>query len=217
MDSLETKKTSNNTTSTSVAKADDDGNVINTKKDSSDTINLSLDEWIGWKEIIDANGGLSTQPGSIYDKLGIKVNISVINDATQSSNAMIKGNLDAAGYTINRTAFLSTKFKEAGLDVIMPYITNYSNGGDGIIASSKIKTVEDLVDAKIGVPEFSEAHTLVVWFVNQSDLSKDQKQKIIDNLIMFETPDEAAKAFFAGELDAAATWEPLPPSYKRGK
>ena len=90
----------------------------------------------------------------------------------------------------------------------MPYITNYSNGGDGIIASSKIKTVEDLVDAKIGVPEFSEAHTLVVWFVNQSDLSKDQKQKIIDNLIMFETPDEAAKAFFAGELDAAATWEP---------
>ena len=105
------KKTSNKTTSTSVAKADDDGNVINTKKDSSDTINLSLDEWIGWKEIIDANGGLSTQPGSIYDKLGIKVNISVINDATQSSNAMIKGNLDAAGYTINRTAFLSTKFK----------------------------------------------------------------------------------------------------------
>lgn len=202
------KKTSNKTTSTSVAKADDDGNVINTKKDSSDTINLSLDEWIGWKEIIDANGGLSTHPGSIYDKLGIKVNISVINDATQSSNAMIKGNLDAAGYTINRTAFLSTKFKEAGLDVIMPYITNYSNGGDGIIASSKIKTVEDLVDAKIGVPEFSEAHTLVVWFVNQSDLSKDQKQKIIDNLIMFETPDEAAKAFFAGELDAAATWEP---------
>lgn len=202
------KKTSNKTTSTSVAKADDDGNVINTKKDSSDTINLSLDEWIGWKEIIDANGGLSTQPGSIYDKLGIKVNISVINDATQSSNAMIKGNLDAAGYTINRTAFLSTKFKEAGMDVIMPYITNYSNGGDGIIASSKIKTVEDLVDAKIGVPEFSEAHTLVVWFVNQSDLSKDQKQKIIDNLIMFETPDEAAKAFFAGELDVAATWEP---------
>lgn len=188
--------------------ADEDGNVINTQKESNDTINISLDEWIGWKEIIDANGGLSTQPGSIYDKLGIKVNISVINDATQSSNALIKGSLDAAGYTINRTAFLSTKFKEAGIDVVMPYITNYSNGGDGIIANSSIKTVEDLVDAKIGVPEFSEAQTLVVWFVNQSDLSADQKQKIIDNLILFETPDEAAKAFFAGELDVAATWEP---------
>jgi outer membrane protein OmpA-like peptidoglycan-associated protein len=49
---------------------------------------------------------------------------------------------------------------------------------------------------------------LVVWFVNNSDLSDKDKQSILDNLVFFETPDEAAKAFFAGELDAAATWEP---------
>lgn len=188
--------------------ADADGNVINTDKSDNATINLSLDEWIGWKSIIDANGGLTTKDGSIYDELGINVNISVINDATQSSNALISGKLDAAGYTINRTAFLSTKFKEAGVDVIMPFITNFSNGGDGIIAKSDIKTVADLVDAKVGVPQFSEAHTLVVWFVNQSDLPQADKQTIIDNLIFFETPDEAAKAFFAGQIDVAATWEP---------
>lgn len=187
---------------------DADGNVMNTEKTDDKTINLSLDEWIGWKPIIDANGGLTTQPGSIYDDLGVTVNISVINDAAQSSNALIKGSLDAAGYTINRTAFLSQKFKEAGKEVIMPYISNYSNGGDGIIAKSNITTVEDLVGAKIGVPQFSEAHTLVVWFVQQSDLTQEQKDQIINNLIMFETPDETAKAFFAGEIDVAATWEP---------
>lgn len=187
---------------------DEDGNVINTEKSDDKTINLSLDEWIGWKEILDANGGLSTKEGSIYDKLGIKVNISIINDATQSSNAIISKKLDAAGYTINRTAFLSDKFRNAGVDVIMPYITNFSNGGDGIIAKSSINSVSDLVGAKIGVPEFSEAHTLVVWFVNQSDLSDSEKQDIIDNLIMFATPDDAAKAFFSGQIDVAATWEP---------
>lgn len=188
--------------------ADDDGNVINTDKDDDKTINLSLDEWIGWKSIIDANGGLSTKEGSIYDKLGIKVNISIINDATQSSNALISGKLDAAGYTINRTAFLSKKYADAGVDVIMPYVTNFSNGGDGIIAKSSINSVADLVNAKIGVPQFSEAHSLVVWFINQSDLTQDQKDTIINNLIFFETPDEAAKAFFAGQIDVAATWEP---------
>lgn len=188
--------------------ADEDGNVINTDKTDAATINLSLDEWIGWKSIIDANGGLSTKAGSIYDKLGIKVNISIINDATQSSNAMINGSLDAAGYTINRTAFLSQKFKEANFDVIMPFITNYSNGGDGIIAKSNIKTINDLVGAKIGVPEFSEAHTLVIWFVNQSDLTAAEKEEILNNLIFFATPDDAAKAFFAGQIDVAATWEP---------
>ena len=161
-----------------------------------------------WKPIIDANGGLSTQPGSVYDSLGIKVNISIINDATQSSNALIAKSLDAAGYTINRTAFLSSKFKDAGVDVIMPYITNFSNGGDGIIAKSNINTVNDLVGAKIGVPQFSEAHSLVVWFVNQSNLSDADKATIIDNLVMFATPDECAKAFFAGQIDVAATWEP---------
>lgn len=188
--------------------ADEDGNVINTDKSDDKTINISLDEWIGWKEIIDSNGGLTTQPGSIYDKLGINVNISIINDATQSSNALISGSLDAAGYTVNRTAFLSNKFLEAGVDVVMPYITNFSNGGDGIIAKSSITSVTDLVNAKIGVPQFSEAHSLVVWFVNQSDLTEEEKQQIINNLIFFETPDEAAKAFFAGQIDVAATWEP---------
>lgn len=187
---------------------DDSGNVINTTKTTEDTINISLDEWIGWKSIIDANGGLSTAKGSIYDNLGIKLNISIINDATQSSNALISGNLDAAGYTINRTAFLSNKFKNAGVEVVMPFITNFSNGGDGIIANSNIRSVNDLVNVKIGVPQFSEAHSLVVWFVNQSDLSESDKNKIINNLIFFETPDEAAKAFFAGRIDVAATWEP---------
>lgn len=187
---------------------DENGNVMTTEKTAEDTINLSLDEWVGWKSIIDSNGGLTTQPGSIYDELGIKVNISVINDATQSSNAMIKGDLDAAGYTINRTAFLSQKFTNAGVDVVMPFITNYSNGGDGIIAHSSIQTVTDLVGAKIGVPQFSEAHTLVAWFVQQSDLSQEDKDTIMNNLIFFATPDEAAKAFFAGEVDVAATWEP---------
>jgi NitT/TauT family transport system substrate-binding protein len=65
-----------------------------------------------------------------------------------------------------------------------------------------------LTNAKIGVPQFSEAHSLVVWFVSQSDLSDGDKDKIINNLVFFATPDEAAKAFFAGQVDVAATWEP---------
>lgn len=181
--------------------------VANTSKEDG-TINLSLDEWVGWSSIVIANGGNTTQPGSIFDELGLKVNINIINDAELSSNALIKGDLNAAGYTINRTAFLSNKFAQSKTNVVMPFITNYSNGGDGIIANNKFQTVESLVNAKIGVPEFSEAHSLVVWFVNKSDLSQSDKEKIINNLIMFDTPDEAANAFFSGKIDVAATWQP---------
>ena len=175
---------------------------------SNDAINLSLDEWIGWKPIIDANGGLTTKSGSIFDKLGLKVNIHIINDAESSSNALIKGDLNAAGYTLNRTAFLSSKFADANVDVVMPVFTNYSNGGDGIIALSNINSIEDLVGAKIGVPKYSEAQSLVIWFVNKSDLSDSEKQEIIDNLILLEDAEQTGQAFFAGSLDVAATWQP---------
>ena len=201
-----TNKTETTKTET-VVKTEDSATPVSVEENNN-TINLSLDEWIGWKSIVDANGDLTTQAEDIFADLGVNVNIHVINDATQSSNALIKGELDAAGYTINRTAFLSSKFDEAGVEVVMPFITNYSNGGDGIIAKSNITTVNDLVDAKIGVPEFSEAQTLVVWFVNNSDLTQEQKDKILENLILFATPDEAAMAFFAGQVDVAATWEP---------
>lgn len=175
----------------------------------SNVINISLDEWVGWKSIIDANGGLTTKEGSIFDQKGLKVNISVINDATQSSNALISGSLNAAGYTINRTAFLSQKFTDANVDIIMPFITNYSNGGDGIIATKDFQTVDSLIDAKIGIPQFSEAQTLVMYLLNNSDLTDEQINKIVnENFVYFDTPDEVAKAFFAGHVDVAATWEP---------
>lgn len=183
--------------------------AVNKKNDVEDvTINLSLDEWIGWEPILVANKGLTTQPGSIFDKLGVKVNIHVINDADASSNALIKGDLNAAGYTLNRTAFLSGKFADAGLDIVMPVFTNYSDGGDGIIAMSNITSVEDLVNAKIGVPKFSEAQSMVVWFINNSDLSSEQKKTVIDNLILLDDAEQTGQAFFAGSLDVAATWQP---------
>lgn len=185
-----------------------DDKVINNNKDVKEKMVISLDEWIGWKPIVDANGGLTTQPGSIFNELGLDVELKIINDATQSSNALIKGDLVGAGYTVNRYSFLYDKFLNANTKVVMPFVNNYSTGGDGIIAKQEIKSVEDLVGKKVGVPRFSEAQTLVAWLVENSDLAQNEKDQIMKNLVLFDTPDDAAKAFFAGELDAAATWQP---------
>jgi outer membrane protein OmpA-like peptidoglycan-associated protein len=90
----------------------------------------------------------------------------------------------------------------------MVYITNSSTGGDGIIAKTGINRIEDLVGKKVGVPKFSEAQTLVEWLLASSSLSEDQVRAIRREFKYFDTPDDAAKAFFAGQLDAAATWQP---------
>lgn len=185
---------------------------VNTKNSNNfvkgEVIRISLDEWIGWKPLIYANGGLKTAKDSINARNGINVEYVVMNDAGTSSNALISGDLQGAGYTINRMAFLQSKFDEAGLVVIMPYVTNYSNGGDGIICSSNIRSVEDLVGKKIAVPEFSEAQTLVEWLITHSSLTKTEIETIRKNMVFFETADDTAKAYFSGKVDAAATWEP---------
>ena len=60
----------------------------------------------------------------------------------------------------------------------------------------------------IGWTYIAVAETLVAWFVNNSNLSDADKATIMNNLIMFGTADDTAKAYFAGQIDVAATWEP---------
>lgn len=188
---------------------------INRKNDTSEyfnptteTVRISLDEFIGWKPLIYANGGLITTTNSINAKNGIKIEYVIENDARVSSDALISGELQGSGYTINRLSFLQSKFDEAGIKVIMPYVTNYSNGGDGIICSAEIRSVNDLIDKKIAVPKYSEAQTLVEWLIRNSSFTNTEIAQIRNNMVFFDTADETANAYFAGTVDAAATWEP---------
>ena len=185
-----------------------DGSTGNTASSTPQKVKISIDEWIGYQNLLDANGGLVTTPDSLNAKHGIYVEYVVMNNATDSSNALISGEIVGAGYTVNRYAFLQSKFDAANVKVVMPFITNYSNGGDGIIAKSDINSIEDLVGKKIAVPRFSESQTLVEWLINNSGLSEAERQQIRNNMVYFDTADETAKAFFSGSVDAAATWEP---------
>jgi len=103
---------------------------------------------------------------------------------------------------------LYPKFIDNNTPVQMVYITNSSDGGDGIIANTDIANIEGLAGKKIAVPRFSEAQTLVEWLIRNSSLTDQQQTDIRNAMVMFDTPDDAAKAFFAGQVDAAATWEP---------
>ncbi|MCL2398559.1 MAG: phosphate ABC transporter substrate-binding/OmpA family protein [Defluviitaleaceae bacterium] len=172
------------------------------------TIRISLDEWVGWKNLLDANGGLRTQPGSIYYNLGLDIEFVIINDADHSSSALIAGSIDGAGYTINRYAFLFDQFVENGLNPVYIGTLYASTGGDGVIAREQFASIESLYGQRIGVARFSEAMALMDWLIAQSSLTNEQKATMRNDLVMFDSPDDAARAFFAGHLEAAVTWQP---------
>ena len=206
----EVKNNVNNTHQESTTTSDSSSKSAGaTNTSSKDAVKISIDEWIGYKSLLDANGGLKTKKGSINDKLGINVEYVVINDSNTSSAALVKGDLAGAGYTVNRYAFLEDKFKNAGVDIVMPFITNFSNGGDGIVSKSEINGIEGLVGYKTAVARFSESHAMLEWLIQNSSLNKDQQQQVRDGFVFFDTPEDAGKAFFADQVDAACTWEPF--------
>ena len=171
-------------------------------------IRISLDEWVGWKNLLDANGGLRTQPGSIYYNMGLDIEFVIINDADHSSSALIAGSIDGAGYTINRYAFLYEQFVENGLTPVYIGTLYASTGGDGVIARNQFSSIESLYGQRIGVARFSEAMAFMDWLIAQSSLTTEQRATMRNDLVMFDSPDDAARAFFAGHLDAAVTWQP---------
>lgn len=126
---------------------DDNGNIMNTEKKKEATINIAFDENVAWKSIADANGGLSTKKGSIYNQLCVDVNISIINDNTHSSDSLINGELDAVCCTINNAALLYEKFENADIELTVPYIVSSSNGSTYIVLFNS---------------EFAESHEKIV-------------------------------------------------------
>lgn len=172
-------------------------------------VHIVIDEWPGYKSLLDANGGLRTAPGSLNAQRGIYVEYHLMNSHIDSSNALIAGEVVGAGYTVNRFAYLHSKFEENGVDVVVPFITNYSNGSDGIVATSDILSVNDLVGKTIAVPEHTEAQTLVEWLLRNSSLTDAERDQIRSDMVYFTTPEETGQAFIAGRVDAAGTWEPF--------
>ncbi|AEO93509.1 gp250 [Bacillus phage G] len=183
-------------------------NELPKNENSNNEINLSLTEKISWKPILDANGGLTTQPGSVYDKLGIKVNIKIDGDAVSISNDFIENNVNALAYTINRYAGTYKKFKDNNAEPIMPYIVDSSDGSDGIVVKEGINSVNDFIGKKIAVPNLTAAQTMIWWLMLKSDLNEDQIEKIKSNMTLYKSTVAASEAFFKGEADVVVTRQP---------
>src|SRR5437763_6796817 len=89
-----------------------------------------------------------------------------------------------------------------GVPAVEVFPIDASVGGDGILAKSTIKTVQDLKGQKVAVNQGSVSE----WFLaqvlrkNGLSLSDDTEQNMKSG--------EAGAAFVAGQVDVAVTWEP---------
>lgn len=130
---------------------------------SAATINLGVVNWIGYGPLYcaAANG--------YFKKYGADVKLVTFSDNSIMAGALRGGELEASTLTYDQVILADAK--GWGLKVVMPL--DYSVGGDAIIASAGVHTIQDLKGRKVAFQPLSPSDFLLGYALAQRGLSKD--------------------------------------------
>ncbi|TGA98304.1 aliphatic sulfonate ABC transporter substrate-binding protein [Sporolactobacillus shoreae] len=90
-----------------------------------------------------------------------------------------------------------------GIPIKSVFATDYSAGGDGIVAKPGIKTVKDLKGKKVATEVGTIEHFFLLTVLKDNGMT--EKDINLTNM----TVQDSGNAFIANKLDAAALWEPF--------
>src|SRR5687768_4031041 len=170
---------------------------------------VGINTWAGHAPGIVFNNGMDPNAGSNYkNKYGLDVKFVLLEDPSAKLAAFRSGQVDIMWNTVDnwaREASILAEQNQSAKSIIMQ---DWSRGGDGIVALSTIKSVEDLKGHKIACTQFTPSHFLLLYLLSQSGLSPEDRAAVKKNIIFTQDAPAAAAAFKAKQVDAAVTWEP---------
>ncbi|MBP9113831.1 MAG: ABC transporter substrate-binding protein, partial [Polyangiaceae bacterium] len=173
-------------------------------------LRVAINTWAGHAPGIVANGGLEAKKsGSIYvDKYNVQVEFELIEDPAAKLAAFSAGKIDVMWDTVDswsREASTLAEQKIKGKAILQE---DWSRGGDGIVSTKGIKSIEDLKGKKVATTQYTPSHWLFLYMLHQSGLTGEDKRALESNLIFTTDAPSAAAAFRSKKVDAAVTWEP---------
>lgn len=180
-------------------------------KVSSNGLNVSIVSFHGYAPALVANGGaLKTQPGSIYDKLGVKVNFVIEDSVPTLAQTFGSGTSQCAWRTSDFWAQEQPNLRNAGFDGRAVMVVDNTQGGDAIIAKDpNIRTVEDLAGKSVALLQFTPSHGLTIDAIANSSLTPKKQASVKYVYINADEGTAGVRAAFeSGKVDAAALWDP---------
>jgi NitT/TauT family transport system substrate-binding protein len=164
--------------------------------------------WVGCAGGLAANGGLDTQPGSEFDKQGLKVSFKIIDDWTEGTAALASNNVDVMLTTTDVWAKDYATLKEKGFNGKAFLMVDWSRGADGVIGRDGIRRVEDLAGKSIAFAPYTPSHFLIWYGLANSGLNRNQRDTIMNKAIHTKDGIEPATLFAQGKVDSAVAWDP---------
>ena len=155
-------------------------------------VKVGVSDWPGWVAWY-----VAEQKG-FFKKHGADVKLVWFANYTDSISALSAGQLDANSQTWSDTMAPLAK----GLPLKAILVNDNSAGNDALMVGPKIKSFKDLKGKKIALEEFSVSHFLLTLALSKNGMTLKDVQVV--NL----SAGDAAAAFMAGRVDAAAVWNP---------
>jgi len=150
----------------------------------------ALPSWYLW-HLVEEKG--------FFEKHRVEVELVYFPVYADSLSALNTGEIDG-----NSQALIDTIAPlENGIELKSVFITDNSNGGDGLVATKDIQSVEDLKGKKVGTEIGTIEHFFMLTALEQAGLKESDVN--FTNL----TVQDAGTTFIAGNLDAAGLWEPF--------
>ncbi|MGI6567489.1 MAG: ABC transporter substrate-binding protein [Firmicutes bacterium] len=166
--------------------------LIGTAWAASHSMVISLPTWTGYAPLFLA------QEKGFFAEHGLDVELSVTQDLGPRQQAFAAKRVDALATAHD----VQVQVAAAGIPLKIVWAFDDSYGGDGILAKTDIKSIQDLKGKQVAFLRGSTSHFLLLTALESVGMT--EKDIISVNM----TAGDAGAAFVAGRVDAAVTWEP---------
>jgi NitT/TauT family transport system substrate-binding protein len=174
--------------------------------ESEKILRFSYNVWAGWLPVIAANHGTKPNADSIFaKKYGFRVEMVLMDDPVAARDAFAAGEVHTLWGTADMMVLMATELvKDSRTAPRIVQQIDWSNGGDGIVVRSAIKSVSDLRGKTITLAQNSPSE----YYLTSLLLSAGLKPADI-HAKYTATAFEAAAAFVADKkVDACVSWAP---------
>jgi len=159
---------------------------------AADTLTLAHSTWVGYGPFYIA------QEKGFFEEEGVDVDLKIMENTPLKMGALMAGQIEMVASTADEFPL----YMKPGKPLKYILAVDNSNGGDGVVASTDIKSVADLKGRKVAFEEGSVSQFFINALLREAGLTQSDIEMV--NM----TATDAGVAFSANRVDAAVTWEP---------
>ena len=135
-------------------------------------ITVPLITWGGDVATIYANGGATTQPGSIFAREGLAIRLAREDDFVRGVEKVIAGETPYLRGTVDMVSSALEVLQERGVEMVVIYQMTWSTGGDAIVVrSDQAASPGDLRGKAIGMQRFGPHMLYLATVLRDAGLS----------------------------------------------